>query len=84
VQQAVVLLALELLVQQQRVQAVELAQKRQLQVQQVVESPEQRPLHLQHRSIQDAHRLEQLYQLRHQLQEEFQQLVKEFQYQPCQ
>ena len=34
-------------------------------VQQVLESQEQKPLHLQHRSIQDALPLEQLYQLQH-------------------
>jgi hypothetical protein len=36
-----------------------------------------------HRLIQDVLLLQQLYQLRHQLQEEFRQPVKEFQYQPC-
>jgi hypothetical protein len=41
-------------------------------------------LRQQLRLIQDVHQLEQLYQLQHRLQEEFQQLVKEFLYQPCQ
>jgi hypothetical protein len=37
-----------------------------------------------HRLIQDVLPLQPLYQLRHQLQAEFQQLVKEFLCQPCQ
>jgi hypothetical protein len=41
-------------------------------------------LQLKIQSNQDVLLLQQLYQLRHQLQEEFQQLVKESQYQPCQ
>jgi hypothetical protein len=41
-------------------------------------------LQLKIQSNQDVLLLQQLYQLRHQLQEVFQQLVKEFQYQPCQ
>jgi predicted nucleic acid-binding protein len=45
---------------------------------------EQKRLRQQLRLIQDVLPLQQLYQLRHQLQEEFQQLVKGFQYQPCQ
>jgi hypothetical protein len=45
---------------------------------------EQKRLRQQLRLIQDVLPLQQSYQLRHQLQEEFQQLVKEFLYQPCQ
>jgi hypothetical protein len=50
----------------------------------VVVSLEQQPLRQQFRLIQDVLPLQQLYQLQRQSQEEFQQLVKEFQYQPCQ
>jgi hypothetical protein len=81
--QVVVSLVLKQQVQQLLAQVVELVQTRQ-QVLPVQVLLEQKPLHLPRRLIQDVHRLEQLYQLQHQLQEEFQQLVKEFQYQPCQ
>jgi hypothetical protein len=81
--QAVVSLVLKQQVQQLLAQVVELVQTRQ-QVLPVQVLREQKQLHLQCRLIQDEHRQEQLYQLQHQLQEEFQQLVKEFQYQPCQ
>jgi hypothetical protein len=50
---------------------------------QLVVSLEQKPLRQPFRSSQDVLPLPQLYQLQHQLQEEFRQLVKEFQYQPC-
>jgi hypothetical protein len=49
----------------------------------VVELLEQKQIRT-HRLIQDVLPLQQLYQLQRQSQEEFQQLVKEFQYQPCQ
>jgi hypothetical protein len=49
----------------------------------VVVSLEQKPLRQLFQSSQDVLPLQLLYQLRHQLQEEFQQLVKEFLYQPC-
>jgi hypothetical protein len=39
-------------------------------------------LNLMHRLIQDVHQLQQLYQLQHQLLEEFQQLVMESLYRP--
>jgi type I site-specific restriction endonuclease len=70
------------LVQQQLVLVVELQVLQQLVL--VVVSLEQKPIRQQLRLIQDVLPLQQSYQLRHQLQEEFQQLVKEFQYQPCQ
>jgi hypothetical protein len=49
-----------------------------------MEQLEQKSLRRTLQSIQDVHQLEQLYQLQHRLQEEFQLLVKEFLYQPCQ
>jgi positive regulator of sigma E activity len=49
----------------------------------VVVSLEQKPLRQLFQSSQDVLPLQLLYQLLHQLQEVFQQLVKEFLYQPC-
>jgi hypothetical protein len=74
VRQRLVRIQLELVVVLQVLQQLEL----------VVVSLEPKPLRQPFRLSQDVLLLQQLYQLRHQLQEVFQQLVKEFQYQPCQ
>jgi hypothetical protein len=71
----------QLLVRTQLVQVVALLVRTQLVL--AVVLLEQKQLRT-HRLIQDVRPLQQLYQLRHQLQEVFPQLVKEFQYQPCQ
>jgi hypothetical protein len=72
-----------LLVQLRLVQAVvSLARQRLARL--VVVLLEQEQLRQLFRLIQDVLPLQQLYQLRHRSQEEFQQQVKEFPYQPCQ
>jgi hypothetical protein len=80
--QVVVLPVQQQQVQQQQVQEMELVQPRRL-VQVLLVLQEQKPLHRQHRLIQDAHRLEQLYQLQHRSQEVFLQQGKESLYQLC-
>jgi uncharacterized membrane protein (GlpM family) len=84
--QVVASLVLKQPVQQLLVQVVALVQTRQrVSLAGLVPvPPEWKSLLRTHRLIQDEHQLEQLYRQQHQLQVEFQQLVKEFQYQPCQ
>jgi hypothetical protein len=78
-QQLVLVVALQVLQQLVLVVALQVLQQLVL----VVVSLEQKPLRQLFQSSQDVLPLQLLYQLRHQLQEEFQQLVKEFLYQPC-